>query len=70
MNEPDHQPGERFDLAMMWLLIAAFLLALPLMFVHPGAVLALFWMGLIVLALAVALGKLAMKVRRMWMRRV
>jgi hypothetical protein len=64
MDETDHQPGERYDLAVMWLLIAAFLIAVPLMFVHPGGALALFWIGLIVLALAVGVGKLVMKLSR------
>jgi len=63
MDEIDHQPGERFNFAVMWLLVAAFLLAVPLMFVHPGLALGLFWFGLIALALAVGVGKLVMKVR-------
>jgi len=39
-------------LAVMFVLIGAFLVAVLMMFVHPGVALLLLWLGLIVLCLA------------------
>ena len=65
-DTPDKQPGENetgsgFQLTVLWVLVAAFLLALPMMFVHPGFVIASVWLGLIVLGAAVAIWKLTGK---------
>ena len=63
MIEPpiDNTNGSGFPLTVMWVLIAMFLLAMPMMFVHPGFVIAMVWLGMIILAGAVVLWKLAGK---------
>ena len=38
--------NERYQLTVMWGLMAAFLVAMVMMFVHPTVTLALFWLGL------------------------
>ncbi len=43
--------NERFQLTVMWLLVAAFFVALAMMFVHPTVTLLLFWLALISLGL-------------------
>ncbi len=39
--------NERYQLTVMWGLMAAFFVAMVMMFVHPTVTLALFWLGLI-----------------------
>jgi len=56
MSDRVHTYGDGVKLAIMAVLIVAFLLALPLMFVHPGMVFILFWLGLITLAAAMVIG--------------
>lgn len=47
-----HRANDRYKLTVMSVLVAAFLVALPLMFVHPTAVILLVWFGLVVMAVA------------------
>jgi ribosomal protein L37AE/L43A len=47
----------------MWILIVAFLIAVPLMFVHPGMVLSLFWLGLVLLGAASVVGWVIVRAR-------
>lgn len=47
-----HKANERYELAVMWLLIGAFVLAMALMFVHPTGAILVFLLGLIILAVA------------------
>lgn len=42
-----------YKLTILCVLTAAFLIAMPLMFVHPTAVIMLVWLGLVVMAIAV-----------------
>ena len=64
-----HNTNVRFKLAIMWILIAAFVIAVPLMFVHPLAVLALFFSGLIVLAIGAGVATLMRRAERFEARR-
>lgn len=43
--------NEHYQLAIMWVLMAAFVVAMGMMFVHPTATIALFWLGLVILGL-------------------
>ncbi len=43
--------NERFQLMVMWVLVAAFFVAMAMMFVHPTVTLLLFWLGLVSLGL-------------------
>lgn len=54
----DNKTNEGFGLVVMWLLIIAFLIAVPFMFVHPSITLVLFFSGLLVLAVASWVAKL------------
>ncbi len=60
-----HERNDGFKLAIMGILIVAFLIALPLMFVHPMAVLGLFFSGLIILAIGVGVAKLFHRAERL-----
>lgn len=42
---------ERYQLTAMWLLIGAFVVTWAMMFVHPSAAIALFWIALIAVGL-------------------
>jgi hypothetical protein len=58
-DEPEEAASsDRPKLVVMWILIAAFLLAVPMMFVHPGLTIALFWLGLIIVAASAAIARL------------
>lgn len=48
-----HRTNESFEFTVMWVLIGAFLLAMPFLFIHPGVVIILLWSGLVTLAVAV-----------------
>jgi len=47
-----------FGLAVMWLLIVAFLVAVLFMFIHPSVTLGLFFAGLVVLGVTTVVSKL------------
>lgn len=53
-----HNTNEGYGLAVMWVLIVMFLLAVPFMFIHPAITLLLFFVGLIILAVASGIEKL------------
>jgi ribosomal protein L37AE/L43A len=58
-----------YPLVIFWLYVAAFLAALPLMFIFPPGTLMLLWMSLLGLIFFVALGKLLRVVQRSLARR-
>ena len=49
--------NQGYRLTAMWILITAMVIAMFFMFVHPFGTIILFWLGLIVLGLAVLAGK-------------
>ncbi len=53
-----HNSRERMELAAMGVLFGMFLLVMSLMFVHPTAALAVFWLGLIAVLTAGGINKL------------
>lgn len=53
-----HKANEGYKLVVMWLLIGTFLIAMALMFVHPTGAILVFWLGLIILAVAALIEKL------------
>ncbi|MHC4413733.1 MAG: transposase family protein [Planctomycetota bacterium] len=59
-----HKANERYQLAVMWLLIGAFLVAMALMFVHPTGAILVFWVGLVILGVAVVIEKLVVRAER------
>lgn len=59
-----HRANDRYKLTVMSVLIAAFLVAMPLMFVHPTVVILLVWLGLVVLALALPIEWLLQRAER------
>ena len=59
-----HRTNEGYGLVVMWVLIIAFLIAVPFMFVHPSITLALFFTGLIILAVASWVEKLIKRSER------
>jgi ribosomal protein L37AE/L43A len=64
-----HKANETYELAVMWLLIAAFLVAVALMFVHPSGAIFVFWAGLIIAAAAWGAEKVVRAVERRVARR-
>ena len=63
-----HKANESYKLAVMWLLIGAFLIAMMLMFVHPTGAILVFFLGLIILAVAALIEKLVQWVERITAR--
>jgi hypothetical protein len=59
-----HKANERYKLTVMWVLIAAFFVALILMFFHPSAAIAVFWFGLLVVVIATIIEKRIQKAER------
>ena len=53
-----HKANESYKLAVMWLLIGAFLIAMMLMFIHPTGAILVFFLGLFILAVAALIEKL------------
>ncbi len=53
-----HKAKGSYELTVLWLLIAAFVLAMGLMFVHPTASLLVFFLGFAFLGVAVLIDKL------------
>ncbi len=49
--------NQGYKLTVMWILVTAMVIAMFFMFVHPFGTILLFWLGLIVLGLAVLAGK-------------
>ncbi|MHC5023455.1 MAG: hypothetical protein ACYTGG_06030 [Planctomycetota bacterium] len=64
-----HKANESYELAVMWLLIAAFLVAVALMFVHPSGAIFVFWAGLIIAAAAWGSEKIVRAIERRLARR-
>ena len=63
-----HKANESYKLAVMWLLIGAFLIAMTLMFVHPTGAILVFFLGLIILAVAALIEKLVQWAERITAR--
>ena len=59
-----------YPLAVLWLYVAAFLLAVVLMFMHPLGTIVLVWIGLLGLVLALLVAKLLAVVQRMVARNI
>lgn len=57
-SQPIANSHDRAQLVLMFVLIAAFLIAVPMMFVHPSVVLGLFWAGLITITGAGLIGRI------------
>ncbi len=53
-----HKANEGYKLAVMWLLIGAFLITMMLMFIHPTGAILVFFLGLFILAVAALIEKL------------
>ncbi len=52
-----HNANENFKLTMMWLLLGALLLSMVMMFIHPTAALALFFLGMAIVAVSALIEK-------------
>ncbi|MHC5001808.1 MAG: hypothetical protein ACYTJ0_01675 [Planctomycetota bacterium] len=59
-----HKTLERWEFAVLGMLVVAFLIACVLMFVHATAALAMVWLGLVVLAVAFVVIKLLRRAER------
>jgi len=59
-----------YPLAVLWLYVAAFLLAVVLMFMHPLGTIVLVWIGLLGLVFALLVAKLLAVVQRIVARNI
>jgi hypothetical protein len=64
-----HKTLERWELTVLWLLVAAFIVAVALMFLHATAALFMVWVGLLIILVAFGVIKLLRRAERAAARR-
>jgi DNA-directed RNA polymerase subunit RPC12/RpoP len=52
-----HKSMQGYKLLMMWVMIGLFMIALALTFIHPSLAIIMLWLGIVVFALGVFVGK-------------